>query len=112
MTEVTFMDALTHAVFDDYQAWTLTKKRGGLLTNCEVVSALGLAGEAGECVEIVKKGFQKERVLTDDEAAHLAEELGDVLYYLSVLADHIGYDLSDIARININKLEGRYPDVN
>lgn len=95
--------------FDVYQAWALTKKRGGLIENPHVVGALGLGGEAGEVLEIIKKGFQKERLLNDDEVAHLAEELGDVLYYLSVLADHYGYDLSDIARINMSKLEERYP---
>lgn len=113
MTELSSDPDLTHqdhyTYLDDYQQWTLTKKRGGLLTKTHIVAGFGIGGEAGEVQEIIKKSEQKERPLNDDEVAHLAEELGDVLYYLAVLADHYGYDLSDIARINVDKLEARYP---
>ena len=44
------------------------------------------------------------------DRAHLAEELGDVAWYLAVAAKGLGYDLSDIFNMNIAKLRKRYPD--
>ena len=68
---------------------------------------MGLNGEAGECVDIVKKylfqGHQLDR-------EHLAEELGDVAWYLAVTAHAIGWTFEDILKKNIEKLEGRYPN--
>jgi NTP pyrophosphatase (non-canonical NTP hydrolase) len=69
--------------------------------------ALGIAGEAGEVADYIKKvvyhghDFSKEK---------LAEELGDVLWYLSYLTALSGYSLSDIAKMNIEKLRKRYPN--
>ena len=68
-----------------------------------VYPALGLCGEAGEVAEKVKK-FLRDGTLDDRE---VAKELGDVLWYLSNLAEDLGYDLMEIATINIYKLEDR-----
>ena len=68
---------------------------------------LGLVGEAGECADIVKKGyFQGHPICTN----HLAKELGDVAWYLAVTAHAIGYDLESILQGNVDKLRSRYPD--
>ena len=68
---------------------------------------MGLNGEAGECIDILKKylfqGHQLDR-------EHLAEELGDVAWYLAVSAHAIGMTFEDILRKNVVKLEKRYPD--
>ena len=75
----------------------------GLLEN----AALGLCGEGGEVADLVKKAlFQGHKL--DEE--HLAEELGDVAWYVAVGAHAIGYDLETVLRMNVVKLRKRYPD--
>lgn len=71
------------------------------------IRALGLAGESGEVVELVKKYLGHGH---DFDRAKLGKELGDVLWYVATLADACGLDLEDIARQNIEKLKQRYPD--
>ena len=70
--------------------------------------ALGLAGEAGEVANKVKKiGRDHEGVLTDDVRRQIAHELGDVLWYVAALADELGVSLGSIAEENLAKLRGR-----
>lgn len=67
---------------------------------------MGLNGESGECIDILKKAlFQGHGLDTE----HLAEELGDVAWYLAVSADALGYTLEDIMQMNVDKLRKRYP---
>lgn len=70
---------------------------------------LGLAGEAGEVANIVKK-IQRDHdgVLTDETRAKLKDELGDVLWYISACADELGLTLDEIAAYNVNKLAKRH----
>jgi len=70
-------------------------------------NAIGLAGEAGEVCEIIKKGIFHDHGV---DRAKLAKELGDVLWYLSSLATEFGLSLSGIAEGNIEKLLQRYPE--
>jgi len=65
--------------------------------------ALGLCGETGEVAEKVKKQV-RDGVFNRHE---VAKELGDVLWYLANLASDIGYNLDEIADINIEKLSSR-----
>ena len=69
--------------------------------------ALGLAGEAGEVANKVKKlirdGYEKNK----DYREEVAGEIGDVLWYCAVLARDIGCDLQDIANNNLVKLKDR-----
>jgi NTP pyrophosphatase (non-canonical NTP hydrolase) len=70
--------------------------------------ALGLAGEAGEVADKLKKVLRdNDGVLTDQVRDAVAKELGDVLWYVSVLAYEMDYSLDEIARINIDKLASR-----
>lgn len=72
-----------------------------------VNGVMGLAGESGECIDMVKKWrFQGHKL--DFEV--LARELGDVAWYLAVTAFSIGYDLETILQMNVDKLKERYPD--
>ena len=68
---------------------------------------MGLAGESGEAVDLVKKFYFHGHAL---DKAHLAKELGDVAWYLAVTAHAIGYDLETILQMNVDKLRKRYPD--
>ena len=65
--------------------------------------ALGLCGETGEVAEKVKKQV-RDGVFNRHE---VAKELGDVLWYLANLANDIGYNLDEVADINIEKLTSR-----
>ena len=72
-----------------------------------MVSALGLAGEAGEFANLVKKMTAHGHPL-DPEA--LEDELGDVLWYLAEAATACGLDLEEVGRKNVAKLQKRYPN--
>lgn len=67
-------------------------------------SALGLAGEAGEVVEMVKKAM---RTLEPMDKAKLCLELGDVLWYIGRMAGVLGFSIGDVAAINSLKLRRR-----
>ena len=67
---------------------------------------LGLAGEAGEVAEKVKKIIRDNKSIID-ERQDVAKELGDVLWYIAAVARDIGYSLEVIAEMNIEKLESR-----
>lgn len=70
--------------------------------------ALGLAGEAGEVCNKVKKIFRdNDGHLTEEKRQELAAELGDVLWYCAALANDLGLSLDSIARMNIAKLNAR-----
>ena len=69
-------------------------------------TALGLTGESGEVAEMIKKAFYHGHPL-DKET--LSKELGDVLWYLAVMASGLGLSLDQIASENIEKLRERYP---
>jgi NTP pyrophosphatase (non-canonical NTP hydrolase) len=70
--------------------------------------ALGLAGEAGEVADKLKKVIRdNDGVLTDPVRDAVAKELGDVLWYVSVLAKELDYDLESIAKANVEKLLSR-----
>ncbi len=72
-----------------------------------VNGVMGLAGESGEAVDLVKKHIFHDH---DLDREHLAKELGDVAWYLAVTAHAIGYDLEEILQMNVDKLRKRYPD--
>ena len=68
---------------------------------------MGLCGESGEAIDIVKKHRAQGHELDKEK---LAKELGDVAWYLAETATAIGYDLEDIFQMNIDKLKKRYPE--
>jgi len=70
---------------------------------------LGLAGEAGEVANIVKK-IQRDHggVINEEIRTKLKDELGDVLWYISACADELGISLDEIAAFNVNKLAKRH----
>lgn len=70
---------------------------------------LGLAGEAGEVANIVKKIQRDDAgVITEMTRAKLKDELGDVLWYISACADELGLTLGEIAEFNMEKLAKRH----
>jgi NTP pyrophosphatase (non-canonical NTP hydrolase) len=71
-----------------------------------IYPTLGLAGEAGEVADKVKKIIRDGLSLVEEKEG-IAKELGDVLWYIAAVARDIGYSLDDIAKMNIDKLESR-----
>ncbi len=68
-----------------------------------VYPALGLASESGEVADKVKKWIRDGRM----DKLEIAKELGDCLWYVALAADDLGYTLSDIALLNLEKLDKR-----
>lgn len=65
--------------------------------------ALGLAGEAGEVANKVKKMIRDNNL----DRAGIAAEIGDVLWYVAALSRDLNLDLHDIALANLDKLYDR-----
>ena len=70
-------------------------------------SVMGLCGESGEAIDIVKKWMAQGHELDKE---HLAKELGDVAWYIAEAATALDISLEDIFQANIDKLKMRYPD--
>ncbi|NLY46839.1 MAG: nucleoside triphosphate pyrophosphohydrolase family protein [Tissierella sp.] len=80
-----------------------TKHREDKLAN----GLMGLNGEAGEAIDILKKYYYQGHELDKDK---LRNELGDVLWYIAETCVGLGTTLEDIAKGNIDKLKKRYPE--
>lgn len=98
---------------NEYQklaARTLIERPGFDLTDKGIMTvwdAIGLAGEAGEVANLVKKGVFHRHGM---DLPKVSEELGDVLWYAAALCTTLGLDMGEIMQANIDKLKQRYPD--
>lgn len=95
--------------FEEYQsAARKTALYPRRLENLEYPT-LGLAGEAGEVANIVKK-IQRDHggVINEEIRTKLKDELGDVLWYISACADELDLTLTEIAEYNVDKLAKRH----
>ena len=70
-----------------------------------VENVLGLAGEAGEVADVVKKSIRD----GESRPVRFVEELGDVLWYLTSLAGQMGFSIEELASLNYQKLHERHP---
>ena len=68
---------------------------------------MGLCGESGEAIDIVKKWLAQGHELDREK---LKKELGDICWYLAETATALDCDLEDIMAANIEKLQKRYPE--
>lgn len=89
--------------FDEYQEAALAT---AFYPRGLTYPALKLCGEAGEVAEKIGKYFRDGGDMTDLRAG-LLKELGDVLWYISALSNELGFNLSEVAEANIEKLKGR-----
>lgn len=92
---------------NEYQIAAQRTSRTDMTPDAHLSNAmLGLAGETGECCDLVKKRFYQDgRDIRDS----LLDELGDVLWYVAEAASAMGWTLDEIAGHNVQKLRKRYP---
>lgn len=94
--------------FNDYQAKAKTTSTMSDPVLAPLYFTLGLTGEAGEIAEKIKKVIRNhDGDYTKLDREDLTKELGDVMWYLAMLADTFDIELDDVARANIAKLADR-----
>ena len=93
---------------NEYQALAM-RTLNPALSRREVLinSVMGLCGESGEAIDIVKKWMAHGHAL---DREHLAKELGDIAWYLAEAATALDIPLEEILQANIDKLKKRYPE--
>lgn len=77
-----------------------------------VYPALGLAGEAGETAEKVKKAWRNYGAMSainikSEDKMKIIKEMGDTLWYLAAMCNELQIDMNDVALVNLTKLEDR-----
>ena len=72
-----------------------------------VYTSLVLVGEAGEIANKVKKTIRGDKPI-EAVRSDLMAELGDVLWYVAMLAHELGYTLEEVAQANLDKLSKRH----
>ena len=93
---------------NEYQELAMTTMNPELSRRDVLInSVMGLCGESGEAIDIVKKWMAQGHELDKE---HLAKELGDIAWYLAEAATALEIPLEDILQSNIDKLKQRYPE--
>ena len=93
---------------NDYQALAMTTLNPALSRKEVLInSVMGLCGESGEAIDIVKKWLAQGHELDKEK---LAKELGDIAWYLAEAATALDIPLEDILQANLDKLKKRYPE--
>lgn len=87
-------------------AIAFTDDKGSEMNNL-LHAALGIAGEAGETVDIIKKSWAYGKPLNREE---LIKEVGDQLWYINLLIDTLGVTWGEVFAANVAKLTARYPE--
>ncbi len=95
--------------FDEFGDRCLQTWRGVPLDMCpHMYTVLAINGEAGELAEEVKKMHRDAIGVIDvSRRDRMALELGDILYYINMEADNLGFTLQQIADMNVEKLAAR-----
>ena len=93
---------------NEYQKLAMTTLNPALSEKDVLINGvMGLCGESGEAIDIVKKWLAQGHELDKEK---LAKELGDICWYLAETATALGLSLEDIMSANIEKLKKRYPE--
>ena len=93
---------------NEYQALAQRTSRKDISPDDHLFNGiLGLAGETGECADLVKKHcYQDGREIIQN----LKDEAGDVLWYVVEVISAMGWTLEEVAQHNVDKLRRRYPE--
>lgn len=99
--------------FEEYQKRAITTDVFGgkpqpITSPAFISKLLGLVGESGEVAEKFKKIYRDNNSeLSEEKLKDIQKELGDVLWYISVVSSYLGISLEDIAEGNLDKLQAR-----
>lgn len=93
--------------FSEFQEAALRTSQSDPHRERMMVQALGLAGEAGEVGQLVKKWAWHGKPL---DVEKMKDELSDVLWYVADLASALHLNLDEVASHNVEKLRKRYPN--
>jgi NTP pyrophosphatase (non-canonical NTP hydrolase) len=90
-----------------YKEYVISKVSMRTLDDPELAAALGMGGEVGEILDVIKKL----RYHNHPAGRHyLLEEMGDLFFYFVLMLEAHGYTLENIVDFNMRKLDERYPD--
>ena len=93
---------------NEYQKLAMTTLNPELSKKDVLINGvMGLCGESGEAIDIVKKWLAQGHEL---DKKKLKKELGDICWYVAETATALGFDLEDVMAANIEKLKKRYPE--
>ena len=93
---------------NEYQSLAMRTLNPALDRKDELINGvMGLCGESGEAIDLVKKHLHQGHAL-DREG--LVKELGDIAWYLAETAHALDVDLETVLQRNIDKLKRRYPE--
>ena len=93
---------------NEYQQLAMTTLNPALSKKDVLINGvMGLCGESGEVIDIVKKHLAQGHELDKER---IIRELGDVAWYLAETAHALDVPLEDVLQGNIDKLRSRYPE--
>jgi NTP pyrophosphatase (non-canonical NTP hydrolase) len=101
--------------FDEYQEEAFKTATYPYVGLNIIYPAMGLAGEAGELCDKIKKAWRNADVpvqrvamgLSEKQIDEITKELGDVLWYINAMCCELGLELDEVAKLNIEKLQDR-----
>lgn len=98
-----------HTTFDIFRQYVedLRKKELRMPDHAFAHGVIGIAGEAGELVDILKRQMAYGK---EPDEQHVLEELGDLFHYMVYLMVRYGFTIDDIINANMEKLDKRYPN--
>jgi NTP pyrophosphatase (non-canonical NTP hydrolase) len=104
-------EALKYDTFTAYRDGLMKYSKDGIMVATEnglLEKVLGLPGEAGEAADKFKKILRdKKGVISLSDREEIVKELGDVLWYVAMIAEYLEVPLSEVAGKNLDKLESR-----
>lgn len=93
---------------NEYQKLAMTTLNKELSKQDVLINGvMGLCGESGEVIDLVKKHLHQGHELNKDE---VIKELGDVAWYIAEIAYALDVELETVLKLNIEKLKKRFPN--
>lgn len=74
-----------------------------------MTSYTGICSEAGEYAEVVKKILFQSKPYNEDNVFHMRREIGDILFYIFMACEALGFSIDEAFQMNVEKLSARYP---